>query len=95
MTVRKNVAFGLEERRVPRHKINKRVDKALELVSLLEFADRRMLETQVTRVQKLTGMPLVPGNHPLLEQLTVELGEWFVGRRRSRSTSSVGTPISA
>jgi iron(III) transport system ATP-binding protein len=41
MTVRKNVAFGLEERRVPRHKINKRVDKALELVSLLEFADRR------------------------------------------------------
>ena len=41
MTVRKNVAFGLEERRVPRHKINQRVDKALELVSLLEFADRR------------------------------------------------------
>jgi len=41
MTVRKNVAFGLEERRVPRHEINKRVDKALGLVSLLEFADRR------------------------------------------------------
>ena len=36
MTVRKNVAFGLEERRVPRNEINKRVDVALELVDLSE-----------------------------------------------------------
>ncbi|MCD4721438.1 MAG: ABC transporter ATP-binding protein [Desulfobacula sp.] len=41
MTVRKNVAFGLEERRMPRKEINKRVDKALELVSLGDLADRR------------------------------------------------------
>jgi iron(III) transport system ATP-binding protein len=41
MTVRKNVAFGLEERRVPRSDINRRVEVALELVGLLELADRR------------------------------------------------------
>ncbi len=41
MTVRKNVAFGLEERRVPRAEINRRVDTALELVGLKEYAERR------------------------------------------------------
>ncbi|MCG6872483.1 MAG: methylated-DNA--[protein]-cysteine S-methyltransferase [Gammaproteobacteria bacterium] len=54
-------------------------------VCLLEFADRRMLETQVKRVQKFTGLPLVPGSHPLLEQLRAELEEWFAGRRRQFS----------
>ena len=41
MTVRKNVAFGLEERKVPAQEIRGRVDAALELVGLLEFAERR------------------------------------------------------
>jgi iron(III) transport system ATP-binding protein len=41
MTVRKNVAFGLEERRVPRNEIKERVEKALDLVGLLELAGRR------------------------------------------------------
>jgi len=41
MTIRKNVAFGLEERHVSRGEINRRVKKALDLVSLLELADRR------------------------------------------------------
>jgi len=41
MTVRKNVAFGLEEQRVPRREIRGRVDAALELVGLLAYADRR------------------------------------------------------
>lgn len=41
MTVRKNVAFGLEERRLPRSEINMRVDKALDLVGLLDLARRR------------------------------------------------------
>ncbi len=41
MTVQKNVAFGLQERRVPRNEIKERVGKALELVGLLEFAKRR------------------------------------------------------
>ena len=41
MTIRKNVSFGLEERRVPRKEIKQRTDKALELVGLLELAERR------------------------------------------------------
>ncbi len=41
MTVRKNVAFGLEERHLPRDEIRRRVDKALALVGLLDLAGRR------------------------------------------------------
>jgi iron(III) transport system ATP-binding protein len=41
MTVRKNVAFGLEERRVARDEIKERVERALNLVGLLDFARRR------------------------------------------------------
>lgn len=41
MTIRKNVAFGLEERHVSRSEINTRVDRALDLVGLLDLADRR------------------------------------------------------
>ncbi|MCB1752850.1 MAG: ABC transporter ATP-binding protein [Gammaproteobacteria bacterium] len=41
MTVRRNVAFGLEERKIPRKEINERVDRVLEMVGLLKLADRR------------------------------------------------------
>ncbi len=41
MTVRKNVAFGLEERKVGAREIDNRVDAALDLVGLREFAGRR------------------------------------------------------
>lgn len=41
MTVRKNVAFGLEERHVPAAEIRQRVDEALDTVGLLELAERR------------------------------------------------------
>ncbi len=41
MTVRKNVAFGLEERQVQKSEISERVEAALDLVGLMEFADRR------------------------------------------------------
>ncbi|MGE0557384.1 MAG: ABC transporter ATP-binding protein [Burkholderiales bacterium] len=41
MTVRKNVAFGLEERRHSKREIDERVDNALDMVGLLDLADRR------------------------------------------------------
>jgi len=41
MTVRKNVAFGLEERKVPKNQIKDRVDQALDMVGLKELAERR------------------------------------------------------
>jgi iron(III) transport system ATP-binding protein len=41
MTVAQNVAFGLEERRLPAAEIKKRVGEMLELVGLSALADRR------------------------------------------------------
>ncbi len=41
MSVRRNVAFGLEERRLPRAEITERVEAALDVVGLREYADRR------------------------------------------------------
>ncbi|SNR67750.1 ABC transporter ATP-binding protein [Paracoccus sediminis] len=40
MSVRRNVAFGLEERRMPTSKIAPKVEAALETVGLLHLADR-------------------------------------------------------
>ena len=41
MTVARNVAFGLEERRLPRREIDRKVAEALALVGLADYADRR------------------------------------------------------
>ncbi len=41
MSVWRNVAFGLEERRLPRREIGRRVASALELVGLAELGERR------------------------------------------------------
>ena len=41
LTVEKNVAFGLEERKLPRAEISRRVNDVLALVGLSEFAQRR------------------------------------------------------
>jgi iron(III) transport system ATP-binding protein len=41
MSVAKNVAFGLEERKVPKAEIDRRVQAALELVGLAHLAQRR------------------------------------------------------
>ena len=34
---------------------------------LLEFADRRMLETQIKRLRKLSGAKIVPGTNAVVE----------------------------
>jgi iron(III) transport system ATP-binding protein len=41
MSVARNVAFGLEERRLPREEIRRKVAAALELVGLTGYGDRR------------------------------------------------------
>jgi AraC family transcriptional regulator of adaptative response/methylated-DNA-[protein]-cysteine methyltransferase len=48
---------------------------------LLEFADRRMLETQLAHVGKALGGVVVPGSNPVLEQTRNELEEYFSGTR--------------
>ena len=41
MTVARNVAFGLERRKLSRAEVNRKLDAALDLVGLTAFADRR------------------------------------------------------
>src|SRR5262245_24385160 len=51
-------------------------------ICLLEFTDRRMLETQFKTVGKHFKMPAVPGTNEHLQRLQVELAEYFAGTRR-------------
>ncbi len=48
---------------------------------LLEFADRRMLETQFKRITRIFRRALVNGDHPIMLQAQSELAEYFEGRR--------------
>lgn len=63
-------------------------------VCLLEFSDRRMLEAQLDSLRQRLG-PVLPGTHPLLDQLRSELAEYFAGDRREFSGPLVypGTPF--
>src|SRR5687767_14856190 len=49
---------------------------------LLEFADRRMLETQLDRVRKWFRRPTVPGSNGHIDQLKGELDKYFTGQLR-------------
>jgi AraC family transcriptional regulator of adaptative response/methylated-DNA-[protein]-cysteine methyltransferase len=59
-----------------------------EGVCLLEFRDRELLETQVSKIRSRVG-PTAAGSHPLLDQLAIELEEFFSGRRREFSVPLV------
>jgi AraC family transcriptional regulator of adaptative response/methylated-DNA-[protein]-cysteine methyltransferase len=60
---------------------------------LLEFADRRMLETQLQRLQKRLGAAFVPGTNAILDHLAEELGRYFASELREFSVplSTPGT----
>ncbi len=51
-------------------------------ICLLEFTDRRMLETQITRLRKLLGAEFMPGRNEHFDNLDAQLGEYFAGTRR-------------
>jgi iron(III) transport system ATP-binding protein len=53
MTVSQNVAFGLQERRFPRTEITRKVQAALALVNLAEYADRRPNELSGGQQQRV------------------------------------------
>ncbi len=52
-----------------------------EAVCLLEFTDRRALERQIATLRRRFDRAMVPGEHPLLDRLRAQLGEYFEGRR--------------
>ena len=53
-----------------------------EGICLLEFTDRRMLETEIKRLSKLLNGSFVPGISKHLDKLNRQLGEYFSGRRK-------------
>lgn len=53
MTVAKNVAFGLEERRVPKPEINQRVKEALDSVHMGSYAERKIAQLSGGQQQRV------------------------------------------
>lgn len=51
-------------------------------ICLLEYTDRRMLEHNMAEMRRRLGGSVVPGRHPLLDELRRQLGEYFEGHRR-------------
>ncbi len=51
-------------------------------ICLVEFHDPARLEAQRQALQRWLGLPVLPGNHPHLDRLESELGEYFAGTRR-------------
>ena len=50
-----------------------------ERLVLLEFADRRMLETQLRRIHRRLDARAVPGRSPVLDSIEEELAAYFAG----------------
>src|SRR5262249_61345112 len=61
----------------------------------LEFVGRTDLSGQMEDLRQSLGMPVVPGNHPLLTRAEKELVEYFAGERRDFTVplAPVGTPF--
>ena len=53
-----------------------------EGICLLEFVDRRMLETQITRLKKYLNAEFVPGKNKHFDKLDKQLKEYFEGKRK-------------
>ena len=66
-----------------------------EAVCLLEFSDRRMLESQLRTLRRRFNAALVPGSNRLVTALQEQLNEYFSGKRRDFSIplSHPGTPF--
>jgi AraC family transcriptional regulator of adaptative response/methylated-DNA-[protein]-cysteine methyltransferase len=55
-------------------------DEGLEL---LEFVDRRALETELRELARKWQRAIVPGDHPILARTAAQLREYFAGTRRA------------
>ncbi|PSR54653.1 XRE family transcriptional regulator [Adhaeribacter arboris] len=53
-----------------------------EGICLLEFTDRRMLETELKSLSKLLNATIIQGSNPNFEILRSELNEYFAGQRK-------------
>ena len=49
---------------------------------LLEFTDRKMIETQLDVLKRRMKAELVTGKHPMIDMVTNQLNEYFEGKRK-------------
>jgi AraC family transcriptional regulator of adaptative response/methylated-DNA-[protein]-cysteine methyltransferase len=54
-------------------------------ICLLEFTDRRMLETEFNDLRKRLDAVILPGENRYLDQVQTEMEEYFAGKRKSFS----------
>jgi AraC family transcriptional regulator of adaptative response/methylated-DNA-[protein]-cysteine methyltransferase len=52
-------------------------------ICLLEFTDRHKLETEFNFLKKRYDAIILPGNNPLLNELCIQLEEYFDGKRKN------------
>ena len=52
---------------------------------VFDWVDRRGLEREIVRLREKTKFVIVPGSHPVLEQATHEINEYFAGTRKTFS----------
>ena len=60
-------------------------------ICLLEFTDRRMLETEFKDLCKRLNAVILPGENPYLDQVQSEIEEYFSGKRK-KFTVALHTP---
>lgn len=60
-------------------------------VCLLEFVDRRMLETEFSDIQRLLNARIIAGQNDHTRQAEKEISEYFAGQRQ-RFTLALDTP---
>ena len=99
MTVRENVAFGLENRHLPKDEIKRRVDEILETVKITQYADRlpeRLSGGQQQRVALARALVIQPDvllmDEPLSNldaKLRVEMRETIREIQRSVGITTV------
>ena len=66
-----------------------------EVLCLLEFADRRVLQAQIETVRRRFDCSVIPGESPHFDRLRDELKAYFSGqlRRFSQPLLAPGTPF--
>ena len=50
---------------------------------VFDWVDRRGLEREIVRLREKTKFVIVPGSHPVLDQATHEINEYFAGKRKT------------
>lgn len=64
-------------------------------ICLFEFADRRMLETQLSRIRRIFKAELISGSNKHFDALNEQMEEYFAGKRKEFTVPLVidGTPF--